>query len=138
MKRCHMLLGRFHLSLRVPPLCSCHCSKQGKHRAARRPRVPSCPLPRCPAPCGSLPLTEGCLSGSRHFTAAPLQPESSPFYIRGNQALRSLSQTTSTRAGEQSHGGQRPSSYSYSYQGCERRAVLGVCTHAMPSPTAAG
>lgn len=42
------------------------------------------------------------------------------------------------RAGEQSHGGQRPNSCSYSYQGCERRAVLGVCTHAMPSPTAAG
>ena len=99
MKRCHMLLGWFHLSLRVPPLCSCCRSKQGKHQAARRPHVPSCPIPRCPAPWGSVPLTEGCLSGSRHFTAAPLQPESSPFYIWGNQALRSLSQTKRTELG---------------------------------------
>ena len=44
--------------------------------------------PRPPALWGSLPLTKGCLSGSRHFTGASLQPESFPFYIWGNQGAK--------------------------------------------------
>lgn len=40
MKRCHILLGRFHFSLRVPPLCSYHRSKQGKHRLPGGPTSP--------------------------------------------------------------------------------------------------
>lgn len=70
----------------------------------------------------------------------PYSQSHSAFIFEETRALRSLSQTAWTRAGEQSHGGQRPNSCPYSPvhpQGCERGGSPGVWTHAVPSPTAA-
>lgn len=105
----------------------------GKAPAAGRPHVPPPCEAHCPWPRAACQAVD--ISRVLHYSQSH-----SHFIFEETKALRSLPQTTWTKAGEQSHGGQRPNSYSYAFfhpQGCEGGAGLGVWTHAVPSPTAA-